>query len=111
MQIRQSSIPWIQLDFLYVIWGLYLKRMAVESILLQFVVGHSVYALDSLFKCFFTGIATYQITIGQIWVHQTVIEGFEMLISQYMSNGIHDIYGHICHAIFSFCMNLYDAPI
>ena len=45
MQIRQSSIPWIQLDFLYVIWGLYLKPVEVEYILLQFVVGHSVYAL------------------------------------------------------------------
>ena len=23
MQIRQSSTPWIQLDFLYVMWGTY----------------------------------------------------------------------------------------
>ena len=37
-------------------------------------------------------ITPYKITIWQIWVHQTVMNGFEMLVSQYMFNGIHGIY-------------------
>ena len=42
MQIRKSSTPWIQLDFLYVMWGSYMEQMVKKSILLQFVVGSPI---------------------------------------------------------------------
>ena len=42
MQIRWSSTLWIQLDFLYVMWGTYLEQMVTKSILLQFVVGSPI---------------------------------------------------------------------